>query len=128
MVRGLKGVRHFICKRCEKPSTDEHGGFSRYDKKHNAELIYENVDLCRKCFKLTRKDQSNFNRIKILFEKHILNENNIKQFQTDRQFKFMIHKKYFVAKKGDLKKINESYIDDLKRSQKLDRDFKVLFN
>ena len=123
-----KGSRSFICKDCGKRSSDQWGGFKRYDTKNDIMLEYENIDLCRKCFKKFKKAQSKFYMIQTLFAKKVLNEENVKKFNEDKQFRFGLIKKYFVAKAGDLKKKNQKYIDDLRRSQRVDRDFQVLFN
>jgi len=128
MVVLRKGSRSFICKDCGKRSNDQWGGFKRYDTKNEILLEYENVDLCRKCFKKFRKAQAKFYMIQTLFAKKLLNEENVKKFNEDKQFRFGLIKKYFVAKAGDLKKKNQKYIDDLRRSQRVDRDFQVLFN
>lgn len=111
-------IRHFICIRCHKSSTDKQGGFTRHDIKLNADLIYENYDLCKKCFKKTLKEQKQIGQVQELIEKKILSsEEDIKRFQTDPIFRRETVSKYFIAKKGDLKKRNALILEELKKKK-----------
>ncbi len=112
-------IRTFYCKRCNKKSHDKEGGFSRYDTKNKVNLIYENIDLCPKCFKITKKDQQRLTMIQKLMQLKILNnEEDLKRFQTDKQFRNKLIQEHFIKKKGDTNKKNThppSYYNRLNR-------------
>ena len=83
-------VRKFVCKRCGKNATDLQGGFTQYSQKHETDLIYENVDLCKKCFKKTQQESKNLAILQEAIVQGIFKEtdlDHIKRFQTDIYFR-----------------------------------------
>lgn len=107
-------IRTFICKRCGKKDHDKEGGFSRFDTKHNVNLIYENIDLCRKCFKITKKEQMRLTMVQKLMElKLLVTEEDIKRFQTDKQFRNKLIQDNFINKKGSVKERNKKLKEEL---------------
>jgi hypothetical protein len=103
-LQGNRTVRKFICKRCEKPSKDLQGGFSQWSQKHQAELIYENIDLCDKCFKITRNEEKNLKYLQEAMSKGLIKEGDIetlKRFQMEKPFRTEILEKLgYIKRKG----------------------------
>ena len=109
-----KTMRKFTCVRCGKKTQDKQGGFSQYSQKHETDLIYENIDLCDKCFKKTTKEERSVKMLEGLVEQGILSRDNIEElklFQTDPQFKReCLIKGGFIKTKGSTnKKRSPSY-------------------
>lgn len=104
-------VRKFICKRCDKPSKDLQGGFTQHSTKHDIDLIYENIDLCDKCFKKTRQEEKNLSFLQEGIEKGLIDKDDIetlKRFQTDIYFRRAILENLGIIKTSnpiDLSKV-----------------------
>ena len=83
-------IRKFVCKRCGKDAQDLQGGFTQYSKKFETNLVYENIDLCDKCFKITTREQKNLTHLQTAIELGVINKDDIetlKKFQTDKHFR-----------------------------------------
>lgn len=109
-------IRRFTCKRCGKPSTDLQGGFTQYSQKHETELIYENVDLCDKCFKQTNAEKKNLGFLQEAIQKGVFKQDDmevLKRFQTDKYFRRAILENIGVIKTSNpipLSKWGLSYV------------------
>jgi len=114
----LRGKRKFICKRCGKQSSDEQGGFERFDKKLDIKIVYENVDLCKKCFNRSVKDYNQLRFVESLSQKGILKtEEDFLKFQSDKKFRTKLIRENFENKAGELKKRNALIKAELLKSQ-----------
>jgi len=99
--------RHFVCKRCGKKATDLQGGDRIYSKKHDCIIESENVDLCNRCFKLTRKEEKNVQFLQMAIQEGVLDKDDVeafKKFQTDKVFKKEILEKCGIIKVNEEKR------------------------
>jgi hypothetical protein len=115
-----KTIRHFICKRCSKPSKDLQGGFSQYSEKHETELIYENIDLCDKCFKITTREEKNLAHLQSAIQQNIIKQEDIetlKRFQTDLPFRRSILEKIGAIKVNEEKRAKRLAKEEKKRKR-----------
>jgi hypothetical protein len=107
-----KTVRHFICKRCEKPSKDLQGGFTQHSEKHDVDLVYENIDLCPKCFKKTNKEEKNLSHITEAINRGLIEQTDVtslKRFQTDMPFRKLILEKCGIIKNNSVKEVGNNH-------------------
>ena len=105
-------LRKFICKRCGKKSTDKKGGFSIHSEKHNVDLIYENIDLCDRCFKKTTREEKNLKYLQEAITRGLINQNDIptlKKFQTNLCFRKEILEKIGVIKNNSVQVVEQAH-------------------
>lgn len=99
-------VRKFECLRCHKQSTDQqaeaHGIFA-----DGVKWEHENLDLCKKCFKLTRKENSQTMAVKEMLDRKMILEEDLPKFQDDKQFKIKLFQELDKIHREELQKRNE---------------------
>ena len=89
----MRGVRYFDCKRCGKRTHDQWANAPYFSEKHQIMIHQENLDLCKKCFKKTRKEQSQTMAVKEAMEKGLLKEDDLSKIQDDPNFKAQLFEK-----------------------------------
>jgi hypothetical protein len=110
-LNGNRSLRKFTCKRCGKPSKDLQGGFTTFNKKHNVELMYENIDLCDKCFKKTTREEKNLKYLQEAISQNIIDKDDVatlKRFQVDMPFRRDILEKIGVIKVNEEKRLKRA--------------------
>jgi hypothetical protein len=99
-------VRKFICKRCDKKSVDNLAQ-AKGVLQDGTKWEDENIDLCTKCFKKTRKERSQTIAIRDAMQLGLLSENDLGKIQDDPQFKKKIFEQVDEIQRKALRKRND---------------------
>ena len=101
-----RSIRRYKCKRCNKNTTDYLAN-ARGVFDDGVKWEQENIDLCDKCFKITRKEVSQTEQISEMIALKIVKDEDLTKFQEDKKFKQEKFREYQNIKRLQLKKRND---------------------
>ena len=99
-------IRKFICKRCNKP-THDFLAVAKGILPDGTRWEDENIDLCKRCFKITRKEMNQTEVIREALTTGLVQDKDLKRLQTDKDFKRKIFRELAERKCALVKRRND---------------------
>jgi len=99
-------IRHFICKRCNK-KTHDFLAVLKGVLPDGTKFEDENIDLCKRCFKKTRKEQAQTALVQQAFQLGLIKDEDFTKIQDDMQFKKHLFEKLMELKREAIKIKND---------------------
>jgi len=99
-------IRKFICKRCNKP-THDFLAVAKGVLPDGTRWEDENLDLCKRCFKITRKETNQTEVIREALAQGLVKDEELPKLQIDANFKRKIFRELAERKSGLLKRRND---------------------
>ncbi len=99
-------IRKFICKRCNKP-THDFLAVAKGVLPDGTRWEDENLDLCKKCFKITRKEYNQTEVIREALSYGLIKDEDLPKLQTDKDFKRKIFRELAERKSALVKRRND---------------------
>ena len=103
----MGSIRKFKCKRCHKNTNDlwaSSGGVFEDGTKWS----HENIDLCPRCFKITRREVSQTDVVRQMLELKMITDEDLPKFQLDKKWRAEIFAKFQEHKRNEVRKRNNA--------------------